>query len=126
MNAVKLTAILLCLLIPATIAFADRTEAPTRYYEHGLLEDAKRGFIDVTLDQDAGDDEKARSLSALGDIAFDQNKISLAIDTWKELVDTYPDSEEATLVADRLNQIGQIVDATTVLHLPQDAVCEQA
>lgn len=113
MNSLKTVVISLCLLVPASIAYADRTEVPEKYYEHGLIEDAKRGFIDITLDRKAEEDEKAKSLSALGDIAFDENKISLALDTWKELIETYPDSQEAKLVSERLDQIGQLVESTT-------------
>lgn len=113
MSTFRIMAISLCLLLPASIAFADRTEAPRKYYQHGLLEDAKRGFIDIALDGKAEDDEKAKSLSALGDIAFDQGKIALALETWTELIETYPDSEETRLVTERLDQIGQIVESTT-------------
>ncbi len=113
MNHFKIATISILLALPASIAFADGTDVPQKYYEHGLIEDAKRGFIAVTFDRKADDKEKAKSLSALGDIAFDENKIALALSTWRELIETYPESDEAKLVSERIGQLGQAVEETT-------------
>lgn len=112
MIALRTLSVSLALLLPTNVALADLTELPRAYYEHGLLEDAKREFIGITFDEDATEAEKAGALSALGDIAFDQNKIGLAISTWRELIERFPESEEAKLVAERLDQIGEIVEST--------------
>ena len=61
----------LFLVLAAGPAIADRTDLPHAYYKHGLIEDAKREFISIVFDREADDEEKAKSLSALGDIAFD-------------------------------------------------------
>ena len=95
------------------IALADRTALPEKYYEHGLIDDAKRGFISIIFDKKANDTEKAESLSFLGDIAFDEREVSLALSTWRELIETFPTSDQARLAVDRINQIGEVVDATT-------------
>lgn len=113
MSQFKVATISLLLALPASIAFADRTEVPQKYYEHGLIEDAKREFIAVTFDRKADNGEKAKSLSALGDIAFDENKIALALATWRELIESYPESDEAKLVSERIDQLGQAVEETT-------------
>jgi len=112
MRPLKTLSVSLALLLPAGLALADLTALPETYYEHGLIEDAKRAYIGVIFDRSAKDAEKASALSALGDIAFDQNKIGLSISTWRELIDRFPQSEEAKLVTDRLDQIGEIVETT--------------
>lgn len=112
MRPLKTLSFSLALLLPANLALADLTELPRAYYEHGLIEDAKRGFIGITFDEDATEEEQAGALSSLGDIAFDQNKVGLAISTWRELIDRFPESEEARLVVELLDQIGEIVETT--------------
>lgn len=113
MRPIRTLSVSLAFLLHANLALADLTEQPRTYYEHGLVEDAKRGFIGVIFDRSATDDEKANALSSLGDIAFDQNQIGLAIRTWRELIEEFPESEEAQLVGDRLDQIGEIVETTS-------------
>ena len=109
----KVATIALLVALPAGVAFADRTDIPEKYYEHGLIEDAKRAFIAIIFDRKADDAEKAKSLSFLGDIAFDEREVSLALKTWRELIETFPDSDEARLAVERIDQIGQMVETTT-------------
>lgn len=113
MKILKITICAFFFALPAHTVFADRTEIPKKYFDYGLIEDAKREFIAITIDRRADDEEKAISLSALGDIAFRERNITLALETWQELLETYPDSEQATMVTERIAQIGDIVDATT-------------
>ncbi|MBV50578.1 MAG: hypothetical protein CMN10_18760 [Roseobacter sp.] len=113
MNHFKVAIIPLLLALPPSTAIADRTDLPQTYYKHGLIEDAKREFIAVTFDRKADDEEKAKSLSALGDIAFDESKTALALATWRELIETYPESKEAKLVSERIGQLGQAVEEST-------------
>jgi tetratricopeptide (TPR) repeat protein len=117
MRPLKTLSLSIALILPAGVALADLTALPKTFYEHGLIEDAKRGFIEVTFDSSATNAEKASALSALGDIAFDQNKIGLAISTWRDLVERFPESEEAKAVEERLDQLGEIVEATTTSTL---------
>lgn len=117
MKPLKTLSVSLLLLLPANLVLADLTELPRAYYEHGLLDDAKRAFIGITFDRSATDEEKAGALSVLGNIAFDQNKIGLAINTWRDLIERFPESDEAKLVAERLAQIGEIVETTATSTL---------
>lgn len=78
------------------------------FRQHGLNEDAKRELILILTDK--GDDAtKAKALYLLGMIAFDQNQIVLALETWQELVAAHPESEDAKLVKERINELAQIV-----------------
>lgn len=78
------------------------------FRQHGLNDDAKRELILILTDN--GDDAtKAKALYLLGMIAFDQNQILLALETWQELVAAYPESEDAKLVKERINELAQIV-----------------
>jgi hypothetical protein len=45
----------------------------------------------------------------LGNIAFDENKVSVALETWKELYTKYPESSEAIIVKDRIKDLTDIV-----------------
>lgn len=84
--------------------------------KHGLLEDAKRQFIDI-LYGDSNEDAKATALYSLGVMAFNEKDLSLAIDTWKLLVDHFPTSEEGRRVAAGMDYL--IDDA---LELANDAL----
>jgi hypothetical protein len=113
MNYFKIATMSVVLALPANISFAEKTDVPERFYEFGLTDDAKRKFIAITFDPEASDVDKSKSLSRLGDIAFEEQKVALALKTWKELLKSYPDSDEANLVMERINQIGQMVGETT-------------
>jgi len=113
MRCREITAPVFLLALCASGAIADRTEIPQAYLKHGLKEDAKRGFIGILFDLGSSDDEKAKSLSFLGDIAFDEGKAVLALKSWRELIERFPGNEEAILASERINQIGQIVEETT-------------
>jgi tetratricopeptide (TPR) repeat protein len=78
------------------------------FRQHGLTEDSKRELI-LILTEKGDDAPKAKALYLLGMIAFDQNQILLALETWQELVATYPESEDAKLVKERINELAQIV-----------------
>ncbi|MBU3665733.1 MAG: tetratricopeptide repeat protein [Chthoniobacterales bacterium] len=106
--------------LPATLAIAAKTpevvvdESDPRFAkaalfrQHGLNEDSKRELI-LILTADDDDALKAKAVYLLGMIAFDQNQIPLALETWQNLVATYPESEEAKLVKERINDLAQIV-----------------
>jgi tetratricopeptide (TPR) repeat protein len=42
-------------------------------------------------------------------MAFDENKISVALDSWRDLSEKYPDSEQAKIVKDRIQELAEIV-----------------
>ncbi len=78
------------------------------FNEHGLAKESKTELIDVIF-SNALDGEKAKSFYLLGSIAFSENKISVALDSWRELVKKYPQSKEASLVQDRIKELSEIV-----------------
>jgi tetratricopeptide (TPR) repeat protein len=78
------------------------------FKQHGLNEDSKRELI-LILTAKGDDTLKAKAQYLLGMIAFDQNQIPHALETWQNLVATYPESEEAKLVKERINDLAQIV-----------------
>ncbi len=67
------------------------------FKEHGLLTEAKKELIDV-LFSDASADEKAQAYYILGGIAFNEKRMSTALNTWNELLEKYPNSSQATFV----------------------------
>ena len=76
--------------------------------EHGLSKEAKSELIDIVF-SNAQDSEKAKAYYLLGSIAFDENKISVALDSWRKLVKEYPKTKEAGLVRDRIKELAEIV-----------------
>jgi len=76
--------------------------------QHGLIQEAKSELIDVVFSKSA-DSEKAQAYYLLGSIAFDENKISVALDSWRDLVNKYPNSTQANTVKDRINELAEIV-----------------
>lgn len=75
---------------------------------HGLTQEAKSELISVVFSKSA-DSEKAQAYYLLGGIAFDENMVSVALDSWRDLVRKYPDSSQAKTVKDRINELAEIV-----------------
>jgi tetratricopeptide (TPR) repeat protein/predicted RNA-binding Zn-ribbon protein involved in translation (DUF1610 family) len=86
---------------------AQSIERASLFKEHVLYDDAKRELILVITSQ-ADRASKAKAMHLLGMIAFDENRISVALQTWKKLVTSYPDSEEAKAVGDRIKELAPI------------------
>lgn len=76
--------------------------------KQGLVNESKAELIDVIFSK-AVDTEKAQAYYLLGSIAFSENKVSTALETWKQLVKQYPSSKEAALVKERIKQLAEIV-----------------
>lgn len=89
-------------------AFAQSIERAALYRQHGLLEDAKRDYIHV-LSGEGAQEQKAEAIYTLGLIAFDQNRISVALSSWTQLVKDFPGSRQAKEVQDRLKDLSQII-----------------
>lgn len=77
--------------------------------EHGLTVDAKRELIDLIFEKRSKADDKAQAYYLLGNIAFGEEKIRVALDAWNHLVNEYPNSEEAGLVRNRITELSEIV-----------------
>jgi tetratricopeptide (TPR) repeat protein len=99
---------LAAVLLPVTVSFAASVEKADMLNQHGLTQEAKSELIDVIFSKSA-DPNKAKAYYLLGSIAFDQNKVSVALDSWRKLVNKYPNSSEAKEVKDRINELAEIV-----------------
>ena len=96
----------------ATItSWAQSIERAQLYNDHALHAEAKRECIQI-ITSDKPDKEKASAYYLLGLIAFDQNRIGTALETWTDLTQKYPQSREASEVSDRIKQLAQFVGET--------------
>lgn len=96
-----------CLAFP-TITLAASVEKAQMLSDHGLKGDAKKELIDVVFSK-ANNASKAKAYYLLGSIAFDENKIGVALDSWKELTRKYPKSTQSAQVKDRIQELAEIV-----------------
>jgi tetratricopeptide (TPR) repeat protein len=90
------------------VLFAASIEKADMLNQHGLIREAKSELIDVIFSK-TDDSNKAQAYYLLGSIAFDENKISVALDSWRELIRKYPDSTQAKMIKDRISELGEIV-----------------
>lgn len=106
----KILAILsLCFVGLPSLVLAASLEKAILLNEHGLTMDAKRELIDLIFQKGSKADDKAQAYYLLGNIAFGENKIKVALNSWEYLVNKYPNSEEAKLVKDRITELSEIV-----------------
>ena len=96
------------IVLMASVSFAGSVGKAAMLNQHGLTKEAKFELIDVVFSKSA-DSEKAQAYYLLGSIAFDENKVSVALDSWRELVGKYPQSTQAITVIDRINELAEIV-----------------
>ena len=66
---------------------------------HGFEVDAKRAFIDLLYNDEAHEEDKADALYQLGLIAFNNKDIGLATETWRLLIDEFPNTEKGRTVS---------------------------
>lgn len=90
-------------------AFAASLEKAEMLNQHGLIKESSIELIDVLFDASVSEDTKAKSYYLLGEIAFSDNRIAVALSTWRKLVKEYPNSEEAILVKDRIDELAEVV-----------------
>lgn len=95
-------------LLTIPVCFAASVEKAEMLNKHGLTQEAKSELIDVIFSK-SEDSDKAESYYLLGSIAFDENKVSVALDSWRELVNNYPNSTQAKTVKDRISELAEIV-----------------
>jgi tetratricopeptide (TPR) repeat protein len=88
-------------------ALAASVEKAEMLNQHGLTREAKAELVDVIFNKH--DADKAQAYYLLGGIAFDENRIAVALDSWRELVEKYPTSPQAEAVKDRINEIAEVV-----------------
>ena len=108
----KLTYIALTILTTSLVGCSvedSSVNKATMLNKHGLTSEAKSELIDVTLKSNSNE-EKAKAMYMLGSIAFEENRISVALDSWKELASKYPESKEAIKVKDKIEELSNIVN----------------
>ena len=105
-KAITTIIILICTI---TISFAASIEKATLLNRHGLTTDAKRELIDVIFQDGTTPKTKAKAYYLLGNIAFAEDKIQIALNSWNYLVENYPISDEAMLVGDQIDELSEIV-----------------
>lgn len=101
-------AVVLSSLFSAPASFAASFEKAQMLNKHGLTKEAKAELIDVIFSK-SDDSSKAQAYYLLGSIAFDENRISVALDTWRDLSKNYPNSEQSRIVKDRIQELAEIV-----------------
>jgi tetratricopeptide (TPR) repeat protein len=99
-------------LLTSSLVFSASVEKAQMLSEYGLKAEAKKELVDVIFSK-SNENNKSQAYYTLGSIAFDENKISVALDSWKTLVKQYPDSEKAKLVKDRIQELAEIVGEST-------------
>lgn len=87
---------------------------------HGLNDDAKRELINLIFDDDFEKKNKARAYYLLGEIAFDENKIQTATKTWGYIVAEYPNSDEALMVKERMDELSKVTLAVYTESVESD------
>lgn len=87
---------------------------------HGLNDDAKRELINLIFDEDSKDKDKSRAYYLLGEIAFDENRIQTATKTWGYIVAEYPNSDEALIVKERIDELSKVTLAVYTESLESD------
>ena len=75
---------------------------------HGLNDDAKRELINLIFQEDSESKDKPHAYYLLGAIAFDENRIRAATKTWDYIIQEYPDSDEALMVKERINELSKV------------------
>lgn len=92
-------------------------EKAVMMHDCGLNKEAQLVLIDIVVSTESSEAEKAASLYLLGNIAFEENRVAVALKMWRQLVDEFPDSEEAVSVRDRLVELAEVVGQTIREHL---------
>lgn len=82
------------------------------YNQHGLIKEAKSELIEVLFSSKINND-RAEAYYQLGNIAFHENNISTALETWEKLIEEFPLSSQSKMVVDRIKQLSDIVGDST-------------
>ena len=113
MNVKKMMAIVfLCILGLTSTAIGSSLDKAKMLRRYGLVSEAKKELIEVIFSRSNAKD-KAEAYYTLGTMAFEDNDISVALETWTQLVADFPNSDHAKLVKDRINQLSEIVGETS-------------
>ena len=112
MKKVTILGMSIIVLASCATARAASLEKAAMFNKHGLRNEAKKELIEVIFSK-APPSDKAEAYYLLGSIAFDERRVSVALDSWKIIVVKYPKSKEAALVKDRITELAEIVGEST-------------
>lgn len=109
---IKSTAIIIAFAFTTLNILAQNLERATLFKEHGLSSEAKTECILIITSSNPAA-EKATAYYILGMIAFDEKRISTALEAWIKLTKQFPQSKEAKEVSARIKDLAQIVGENT-------------
>jgi hypothetical protein len=107
-NRNKLSCLAIAVSFFSTASLAASIDKAAALQHHGLVDESKLELIEVLYGKSSKND-KAEAQYQLGNIAFKENNISVALSSWKDLIASYPKSKQAILVQDRIKQLSEIV-----------------
>lgn len=96
----------------SSVAFGASIQKAQMFSMHGLKGEAKKELIEVLFSKSTSD-SKSKAYYLLGSMAFDENRISVALKSWRELKRKYPESKHAKFVSGRIQELAEIVGETT-------------
>lgn len=108
----KLAAIIAATAITTLNMGAQSLERAMLFQENGLSSEAKVECIKIITSSNPSA-EKATAYYILGTVAFDEKRISSALETWIKLTKQFPQSKEAIEVSARIKDLAQIVGENT-------------
>ena len=108
MKNCKITIILIFASIFLSLAYTQSVDKAQMLLQYGLAQEAKIELINIVFG-DYVETAKAKAYYLLGNIAFDENNVSVALDTWKELYTKFPNSNEAIVVKDRIIELTDVI-----------------
>ncbi len=108
MKKKSLLKISLIVILSLSSMYSSSIEKATFLNEQGLISEAKKEYIDIIFSK-MSDNDKAESYYKLGTMDFNENRIGVALDLWKELSNKFPNSTQAKIVKERINELSQIV-----------------
>jgi len=80
--------------------------------DHSLKSEAKLELIDIIYSKSSNVD-KAEAYYLLGNIAFEESNVGVALNSWIELTKEFPKSAQAKLVGEKIEQLSEIVGEST-------------
>lgn len=95
------------------VAQSSSLEKANMFRSHGLKDDAKKELINIIF-SDSASTIKAQAHYQLGTIAFEENNIRVALETWTQLVNDYPNSPEASSVQDKIAELAEITGESKI------------
>jgi tetratricopeptide (TPR) repeat protein len=108
---IQITLFVLAFKLAGNFAFGQNIEKANLLKDHGLKDEAKSECINI-ITSSRPDTDKASAYYILGMIAFEEQRLHVALETWSNLVKRFPKSKEATLVTARLKDLAQVVSET--------------